>query len=117
MYPPETLERVQLVRRALAVGFTLDELAAILGERDKGGSPCRKVHKLTTEKLGKVEEQLKALEGLRNDLKKTLTDWNTRLRGSDEETQHRLLDTLPVPKANGLFKLSPNSKRKKEGFK
>ena len=117
MYPPETLERVQLVRRALAVGFTLDELAAILGQQVKGGSPCRKVHKLTTEKLGKVEEQLKALEGLRNDLKKTLTDWNTRLRGSDRGNSTQRLRYLPVPKANGLFKLSPNSKRKKEGFK
>jgi DNA-binding transcriptional MerR regulator len=39
-YPPEALQRVQLVRRALSVGFTLDELAKVLKVRDGGGAPC-----------------------------------------------------------------------------
>jgi DNA-binding transcriptional MerR regulator len=118
MYPPETADRVQLVRRALAVGFTLDELALILGERDKGGSPCQKVYNLATGKLERVEEQLKALTALRDDLRKTLTDWDRRLSISNEGTQSRLLDSLRGPSAtNGLLKLTPNSKRKKEGYK
>ena len=118
MYPQDTLERVRLVRRALAVGFTLDELALILGERDKGGSPCRNVHRLATQKLAKVEEQLKALRALRDDLRETLTDWDKRLSKAAEGSQSKLLENLPVQGAtNGLRKLSPNSKRKKEGSK
>src|SRR6185295_15337497 len=50
-YPPSTLDRVHLVRRALAVGFTLDELARILSVRDQGGAPCRQVRALAGEKL------------------------------------------------------------------
>jgi DNA-binding transcriptional MerR regulator len=42
-YPQASLDRVLIVRQALAVGFTLDELAQIFGERDRGGAPCRKV--------------------------------------------------------------------------
>lgn len=42
-YPETALERVSMIRQALAVGFTLDELAAILNERDNGGLPCKKV--------------------------------------------------------------------------
>lgn len=36
LYPQSTLPRVQLVRRALAVGFTLDELARVLAIRERG---------------------------------------------------------------------------------
>ena len=41
-YPPEACTRVRLVRRALALGFTLDELASIVKVRDRGGAPCRR---------------------------------------------------------------------------
>ena len=60
-YPPEALERVLLVRRALGVGFTLAELARILRVRDRGGAPCREVRELAAAKLAGVEEQLRAL--------------------------------------------------------
>src|SRR5438270_264036 len=53
MYPHSALERVALVRRALAFGFTLDELALVLAERDSGGLPCQKVLRLAAEKLAK----------------------------------------------------------------
>ena len=116
LYPAETPERVILVQRALAVGFTLDELALILGERDKGGAPCRKVHKLTTEKLARVEEQIKSLHGFRDDLRRTLRVWDKRLAATDDPTQQRLLETLPPARNQRPLKLIPNSKRKKESF-
>ncbi|MEO5858749.1 MAG: MerR family transcriptional regulator [Pyrinomonadaceae bacterium] len=115
MYPLDAPERIRLVRRALAVGFTLDELSMILGERDKGGSPCREVHRLAIAKLKKVGEQIRALKLLREDLQRTISNWDRLLSNSTEGTQSRLLQNLPVPKnTNGMRKLSPNSKRKKE---
>jgi DNA-binding transcriptional MerR regulator len=124
LYPSDALERVQLVRRALSVGFTLDELARILGERDKGGSPCREVHKLAIDKLDRVEEQLAALTALRDDLRQTLADWDKRLSRAASGSQSRLLenlatvnkDRLPTAIRNGLGKVSP-SLIKKEGRK
>jgi DNA-binding transcriptional MerR regulator len=117
LYPAETPERVGLVQRSLAVGFTLDELALILGERDKGGAPCRKVHTLTTEKLTRVEEQIKSLKDLRDDLRRTLRVWDERLSATTGGTQRRLLETLPAIKTERRLKLTPNSKRRKESFK
>ena len=38
-----------------AVGFTLDELARILSERDQGGAPCREVRAMAAEKLSAIE--------------------------------------------------------------
>src|SRR5688572_30170814 len=51
LYSPEAVERVRLVRRALAVGFTLHDLAAVLAQRDRGGAPCRNVRALVADRL------------------------------------------------------------------
>ena len=39
-YEPQALDRVLVVRRALSIGFSLCELAAIFRIRDCGGAPC-----------------------------------------------------------------------------
>lgn len=93
-YPQEAVARVQLVQRALAVGFTLDELARVLRERDSGGTPCRKVHALVTERLHALEARLEALTGLRNELQDLLREWDGRLQQVPAGRQARLLDGL-----------------------
>src|ERR1044072_2570482 len=74
-YPPEALQRVQLIRRALSVGFILDELARVVKVRDAGGAPGEEVRKLETQNLLAVQDQLREFSALQDDLKKTLSDW------------------------------------------
>lgn len=93
-YPKETVSRVRLVQRALAVGFTLDELASILRERDRGGAPCRKVQALARDKLADLERRLEEMTALRDELRGMLIDWEGRLRGAQPGRQARLLDSL-----------------------
>ena len=95
-YPPEALQRVQLVRRALSVGFTLDELAKVLKVRDAGGAPCEEVRKLAAQKLVNVQDQLRELTELRDDLQKTLRDWDARLARRTQGRQANLLESLSV---------------------
>src|ERR1043165_4361603 len=93
-YAPEALQRVQLVRRALSVGFTLDELAKVLKVRDAGGAPCEEVRKLAAQKLLNVQDQLRDLTALRDDLQETLKDWDTRLAGRANGKRVNLLESL-----------------------
>lgn len=93
-YPLAALERVRLVRRALAVGFTLKELARILKARDRGGAPCREVRALAETKLRAVEAQLRELTGLRDDLRATLKDWDNRLAARGDDERAGLLESL-----------------------
>jgi DNA-binding transcriptional MerR regulator len=93
-YPPTTLQRIRLIRRALAVGFTLDELANILRVRDGGGAPCHEVRALAASKLSHVEAQLKELIGLRDELRTTLKDWDSRLAGKTPGARAHLLESL-----------------------
>jgi len=95
-YPPEALQRVQLVRRALSVGFTLDELARVLKVRDAGGAPCEDVRRLAAQKLLNVQDQLRELTRLRDDLQETIKEWDTRLASRAGGKRANLLESLSV---------------------
>ena len=95
-YPAEALQRVQLVRRALSVGFTLDELSRILKVRDQGGAPCQEVRTLAAKKLSNIESQLLDLTNLRNELRTTLRDWDVRLARRTRGERVGLLESLAV---------------------
>jgi DNA-binding transcriptional MerR regulator len=94
MYPLDALDRVQLIRRALSVGFSLAELVKILKVRDSGGAPCRQVKRLLEEKLFQVNEQITELIAMREHLGVVLEDWDRRLDGTPEGKPARLLESL-----------------------
>jgi DNA-binding transcriptional MerR regulator len=94
VYPASALARVRLVRRALAVGFTLEELARILKEREEGGAPCREVRALASQKLGALEEWLAELGLVRDRLRELLAEWDGRLAGLPAQRRARLLEAL-----------------------
>ena len=79
VYLTETVERVRLVRRALSVGFTLAELARLFSERKKGGAPCRQAFSLAASKLEDLEERIKEMQNLRDELQRLVRDWNEKL--------------------------------------
>lgn len=95
LYSINTIDRVRLIRRALAVGFTLDELAAIFTAREKGGAPCRQVFSLATAKLEDLENRIAEMLNLRGELRTLVADWNERLGENDsDEKPAFLLETL-----------------------
>jgi DNA-binding transcriptional MerR regulator len=93
-YPATALQRVRLIRRALAVGFTLDELATVLGERDRGGAPCMEVRTLAAAKLADVETRLREMAELRDELRAVLKDWDRRLARRAPGERAHLLESL-----------------------
>jgi DNA-binding transcriptional MerR regulator len=97
LYPPEAVDRVRLIRHALAVGFTLPELAKILKVRDKAGAPCRQVKRLLEEKLHAMDEEIADLAAMRDHLRTILADWDERLAHTPEGKSAMLLETLIVP--------------------
>lgn len=110
-YPPDSLDRVRLIRRALAVGFTLDELAQFLRARDRGQAPCREVRALAAEKLTEVESRLTELLAVRDDLQATLVDWDKRLAGKKAGQRAGLLDALAQQEAGGSATHASSRKR------
>ena len=93
-YAASSLDRVRLIRRALAIGFTIDELAVILKERDRGGAPCRKVRALAEAKLDEIDTRLREMESVRDDLRAVLRDWDSRLETAAAPARAGLLEAL-----------------------
>lgn len=78
-YPAAALGRVRMIRAALSIGFTVDELSSILAVREAGGTPCRRVRRLAGEKLERLGGEIAALTRFHADLGRVLTDWDRRL--------------------------------------
>ena len=93
-YQPETADRVRLIQRALAIGFSLKELAQVLGACQKGTPPCAHVRSLVGERLTALERRLEQLIDLRDELRVLIRDWDARLASTPPGQRARLLDML-----------------------
>lgn len=93
-YPPDTVARVALVRRALAIGFSLKQLGAIFRERDRGAAPCLRVRGVVADRLSKIDAEIESLMKLKSEMTALLGEWDARLAATAPNKQARLLDGL-----------------------
>lgn len=93
-YSADSLARVRLIRAALSIGFTLDELAAILKVRDAGGAPCRKVRELANAKVQALDLHIRHLTQLRDHVRKVVDDWDQLLVQTPPRKRAGLLEAL-----------------------
>ena len=93
-YPPPSRQRVELIQRALTIGFSLSELKTILAVRDRGGAPCRHARELLHSKIALVDRQIATLALLRTELNRLSKDWDTRLRRTRPGQAARLLESV-----------------------
>ena len=61
------------------IGFSVKELGAIFGERDRGGAPNHRVRMMAAEKLVALEARLRELQSWRHELRRTLARWDRLL--------------------------------------
>ena len=93
-YSPDVIERVRMIRRALQLGFSLDELGRIFKQRAAGKAPCREVRALAERKLRDVETRIAELTALRASLASTIEQWDERLSATAEGEAAHLLEDL-----------------------
>lgn len=75
LYAPEALRRVQFIKNAQAVGFTLKEIKQILAFQKPGAARCRSVTELGEKRLREVDAQLEVLQAFRRLLADALPKW------------------------------------------
>jgi len=68
LYPAETIVRLRFIRRAKALGFSLDEIVTLLALQDTGG-PKSEVKAITHRKLEQIEAKITDLERMRDVLR------------------------------------------------
>jgi DNA-binding transcriptional MerR regulator len=97
VYAAEAVQRVRLIRNALAMGFSLKELSRIIKIRDDGGAPCREVRQMAEEKVAALGRQIDELATYREHLRRVLSDWDERLSRTGKSERARLLEALAEP--------------------
>ena len=69
------LDCIHFIRRAQALGFTLDEIAGIFHCARGGRSPCPEVRNIIAQRIPYVAAQLKAMTALHKRMTRALSRW------------------------------------------
>jgi DNA-binding transcriptional MerR regulator len=68
LYDKADVERLAFIRRARALDFALDDITEILAFREREEPPCRYVIDLMRSRIEAIEQRLRDLERLRDEL-------------------------------------------------
>jgi hypothetical protein len=93
---------VRLIRAALSIGFSIDELAEIFAERGRGIAPCARVRNLAAEKLETLETLLADLKSWRRRLRDMLADWDRKLDATPNGRRAGLLESIAAKRQGPL---------------
>lgn len=89
LYSKESLQRLRFIRAAQAIGFTLDDVRALLGEG--GDVPCcGDVQQLIEDRLAEIDQRLKDLRQVQRVLKGSLA----MCQGSNPRRECHVLESL-----------------------
>ena len=75
VYGEADSRRLQFVRQAKRLGFSLDEIKSILRMRGRGACPCNEVIGIAEQHLVDTEQQIRHLQRFRDELSRTLALW------------------------------------------
>jgi MerR family copper efflux transcriptional regulator len=77
-YSERTVEELCFIRKAQALGFSLDEIREILKLSRSGQAPCAHVLSLAHQHLAAVEERIRQLQQFRDQLAMEVAKWDTK---------------------------------------
>jgi MerR family copper efflux transcriptional regulator len=80
VYGEEVLERLAFIKRAQALGFSLDEIRRIIDDARKGESPCDEVREIVRRRMAELDERMRELRLYRKELAGTLEEWDEKGR-------------------------------------
>ena len=72
LYSEESLRKLKFIRAAQAIGFTLDDVKALLSTTSSTAASCREVQSLIEDRLAEVGMRLKDLRHVQRVLKSSL---------------------------------------------
>lgn len=72
LYPPSSAERIAFIRKAQALGLTLEEIREVLRIAADGTAPCEHVRAALSTRLREVDTRLEELQSLRRTLARAL---------------------------------------------
>ncbi|MBV9957247.1 MAG: heavy metal-responsive transcriptional regulator [Acidobacteria bacterium] len=82
VYGEDILDRLDFIKRAQVLGFSLDEIKQIITEKRDGQSPCAEVRGIVRRRLAELDERMAQMRRYRKELAAALAEWD---RAGDAE--------------------------------
>lgn len=80
-YSEKAIDELRFIKKAQALGFSLEEVAEILQLSRSGKTPCAQVLSLGHEHLAAVDERIRQLQAFRDQLASELARWDQQKAG------------------------------------
>src|SRR5260370_34507837 len=115
LYQSDAFRRIQFIKKAQSLGFTLEEIKEILGLHEQGRAPCRCVADVGKKHLQELDARIAALQEFRREMAAIVPEWEketSRQRACPGELcdlNERLPASLPtqsVPKETPKHRLT-----------
>ena len=71
----EVLDRLNFIKSAQTLGFTLDEIASVIAEKRRGQTPCARVREIVRRRLHELDERMAQMRRHRRELAAALAEW------------------------------------------
>jgi DNA-binding transcriptional MerR regulator len=76
IYNEDVLERLDFIKRAQVLGFSLDEIKRIITDKRAGQSPCAEVREIVRNRLADLDARMREMKRYRNELASALAEWD-----------------------------------------
>jgi len=77
-FSPRDVRRVQFIKRAQWLGFSIPDIGAIFRESQRGASPCPMVRRIIAERIAERDHEVEEVLALRSRMKEALARWSRR---------------------------------------
>ncbi len=99
-YPRETVSRIQFIKRAKALGFTLREIGELLSLRIDPETTCRDMQDRARIKIAEIDGRIKTLERIRRTLVQLTDACHGKASVSECPVLEALEDEMPCSLSN-----------------
>ena len=76
LYDRDVLARLDFIKRAQLLGFSLDEIKRIIAHKHAGQSPCSEVRDVVRQRLEELDQRMREMKRYRNELAAALKEWD-----------------------------------------
>ena len=110
LYDKSVIDRLEFIKKAQALGFSLDEIRHIISESESGQSPCEEVREIVHRRLQELDERLRQMRRYRRELIATIAEWDEQgtaegdicglIENSEIETEQTVAAPVLQPKSS-----------------
>jgi DNA-binding transcriptional MerR regulator len=108
LYTRQDARRLGFIRRAKALGLSLDEIRGILSVQEEGSPPCRQVLDLIDLKIRAVDQRMAELAAFRAELATLRSSWTNE----DTRLRHDTPSACICPSLSSRLKCKTTSKQR-----